>query len=217
MLDGNNISYRVAIIATTTTNWLQEQHMLAASSLSFISCRPKATTNGKEEISARYIASRDGDDDDDLSCHVAPMAATIAFGVTQTYHFALISYCITRWRQQQQSGCSNNICWQHASHPSYRFAQKQRRTARKWARDILHRAMVTTTSHAMAVVLMAATITFHVTQWRQRPHHVQVHSVAQRRQLIISYRAAMMMTICAPRDGDDNKTTAVTTTLLPAQ
>lgn len=129
MLDGNNISLRVAIIATTTTNWLQEQHMLAARSSSFISCRPKATTNGEEEISTRYIALRDGNDD--LSCHVAPMAATIAFRVTRTYHIALISYCVTRWRQQQQSGCSNNICWQHASHPSYRVAQKQRRMARK--------------------------------------------------------------------------------------
>jgi hypothetical protein len=52
LLDGNNISYRVANIATTTTNWLQEQHLLAASSSSFISCRPKATTNGEEEMSA---------------------------------------------------------------------------------------------------------------------------------------------------------------------
>ena len=94
MLDGNNISLRVAIIATTTTNWLQEQHMLAARSSSFISCRPKATTNGEEEISARYIASRDGDDD--LSCHVAPMAATTTFRVTQ-------------WRRQQNHGCDNNI------------------------------------------------------------------------------------------------------------
>ena len=130
LLDGNNISYRVANIATTTTNWLQEQHLLAASSSSFISCRPKATTNGEEEISAsapypivqwqrRPSMSR------------APMAATIAFCVTRTYHIALISYCVTRWRQQQQSGCSNNICWQHASRPSYRVAQKQRRMARK--------------------------------------------------------------------------------------
>jgi len=62
LLDGNNISYRIANIATTTTNWLQEQHMLAARSLSFISCRPKATTNSEEKMSARYIASRDGDD-----------------------------------------------------------------------------------------------------------------------------------------------------------
>jgi hypothetical protein len=52
LLDGNNISYRVANIATTTTNWLQEQHLLAASSSSFISCRPKVTTNGEEEMSA---------------------------------------------------------------------------------------------------------------------------------------------------------------------
>ncbi len=52
LLDGNNVSYRVANIATTTTHWLQEQHLLAASSSSFISCRPKATTNGKEEMSA---------------------------------------------------------------------------------------------------------------------------------------------------------------------
>jgi hypothetical protein len=43
---------RVANIATTTTNWLKEQHLLAASSSSFISCRPKATTNGEEEMSA---------------------------------------------------------------------------------------------------------------------------------------------------------------------
>ena len=94
LLDGNNISYRVANIATTTTNWLQEQHLLAASTSSLISCRPKATTNGKEEMSARYIASRDGDDD--LSCHVAPMAATTTFRVTQ-------------WRRQQNHGCDNNI------------------------------------------------------------------------------------------------------------
>jgi hypothetical protein len=26
LLDGNNVSYRVANIATTTTDWLQEQH-----------------------------------------------------------------------------------------------------------------------------------------------------------------------------------------------
>jgi hypothetical protein len=52
LLNGNNVSYRVANIATTTTHWLHEQHLLAASSLSFISCRPKATTNGKEEMSA---------------------------------------------------------------------------------------------------------------------------------------------------------------------
>jgi hypothetical protein len=52
LFDGNNISYRVAIIATTTTNWLQEQHLLAASSSFFILCSPKATTNGEEEMSA---------------------------------------------------------------------------------------------------------------------------------------------------------------------
>jgi hypothetical protein len=49
LLDGNNVSYRVANIATTTTDWLQERHLLAANSSSFISCRPKATTNGKEQ------------------------------------------------------------------------------------------------------------------------------------------------------------------------
>ena len=85
--------------------------------------------NERERPISYRIASCNGDDD--LSCQVAPMAATIAFHVTRTYHIALISYCITRWRQQQQSGCSNNICWQHASRPSYRVAQKQRRTARK--------------------------------------------------------------------------------------
>jgi len=67
--------------------------LLAASFSSFISCRSKATANG-EEMSARHIPSRDGDDD--LSCHVAPMAATTTFRVTQ-------------WRRQQNHGCDNNI------------------------------------------------------------------------------------------------------------
>ena len=93
-----DLSYRVDFIlrhamATATTKWLQQQHLLAARFSSFISCRSKATTNG-EEMSARYIASRDGDDD--LSCHVAPMAATTTFRVTQ-------------WRRQQNHGCDNNI------------------------------------------------------------------------------------------------------------
>jgi hypothetical protein len=61
-----NLSYRVDFIlhhtmATATTKWLQQQHLLAARFSSFISCRSKATTNG-EKMSARYIASRDGDD-----------------------------------------------------------------------------------------------------------------------------------------------------------
>ena len=133
-----NLSYHVNFIlrhamATATTKWLRQQHLLAARFSSFTSCRSKATTNG-DEMSMRYIASRDGDDN--LSCQVAPMAAMT---------------------------------------------------------------------------------TFCVTQWRQRPHRVQVHSIAQWRRLIILYRTVMMMTICALRDGNDNKTTAATTTLLPAQ
>ena len=146
LLDGNNISYRVANIATTTTNWLQEQHLLAASSSSFRSCCPKATMNGEEGMSASapfhivlpkgndkrrggnerkrpissHVASRDGDDD--LRCYVAPMAATIAFCGTWTYHIMSISYYFTRWLQQQASGCGNNICWQQSPCPSYRVA-----------------------------------------------------------------------------------------------
>ena len=51
-----NLSYRVDFIllhamATATTKWLRQQHLLAAISSSFISCRPKATTNGEEEMS----------------------------------------------------------------------------------------------------------------------------------------------------------------------
>jgi hypothetical protein len=65
------------------------------------------------------------------------------------------------------------------------------------------------------VALMTATTTFRVMPWQQQPHRVQVHGVAQQQRLIISYRAMAMTTICAPRDGNDNKTTAVTTTLLP--
>jgi hypothetical protein len=65
-----NLSYRVYFIllhamATATSKWLRQQHLLAAISSSFTSCRPKATTNG-EEMSARHIASRDGNND--LSC-----------------------------------------------------------------------------------------------------------------------------------------------------
>ena len=61
-----NLSYRVDFIlrhamATATTKWLQQQHLLAARFPSFILCCSKATMNGKE-MSARYIASRDGDD-----------------------------------------------------------------------------------------------------------------------------------------------------------
>ncbi len=59
--------------------------------------------------------------------------------------------------------------------------------------------------------------TYRIARWRRRPLCAPVHSATQRRQLIILYRMAMMTTICAPRDGSDNKTTAASTTLLPAQ
>ena len=134
LLDGNNISYRVANIATNDNKLAAGTTFVGSKFLVLHIVSPESNDerrggNERERPISYRIASCNGDDD--LSCQVAPMAATIAFRVTRTYHIALISCCVTRWRQQQQSGCSNNICWQHASHPSYRVAQKQRRTARK--------------------------------------------------------------------------------------
>jgi hypothetical protein len=134
LLDGNNISYRVAIIATNDNKLAAGTTFVGSKFLVLHIMSPKSNNerrggNERERPISYCIASCNGDDN--LSCQVAPMAARIAFRVMQTYHIALIPYCVTRWRQQQQSGCSNNICWQHASRPSYRVAQKQRRTARK--------------------------------------------------------------------------------------
>jgi len=65
-------------MATATTKWLQQQHLLAARFSSFISCRSKATTNS-EEISARYIASRDGDDESYCIAWQYKLAAATTF------------------------------------------------------------------------------------------------------------------------------------------
>jgi len=82
-----NLSYRVDFIlrhtmATATTKWLQQQHLLAARFSSFISCRSKATTNS-EEISARYIASRDGDDESYCIAWQYKLAAATTFVIRQ--------------------------------------------------------------------------------------------------------------------------------------
>ena len=109
LLDGNNISYRVANIATTTTNWLQEQHRWQLAPRLHI-VLPKSNNerrgNERERPISTHIASRDGDND--LSCHVVPMAATTAFCVTRTYHIALIFILhhvmaieTTKWLRQQ--------------------------------------------------------------------------------------------------------------------
>ena len=147
--------------------------MLAASSLSFISCRSKATTNGKEmSASAHFNTYRitrwqqqplmprcaDGSNNKIL-CHMMattttscastwrhPLATTnhivsrdgndnhmcaarwqqhqnhgcdnniVANTMATTYHIALISYCVMH--RQQQSGCSNNICYPPAPRAS---------------------------------------------------------------------------------------------------
>ncbi len=122
-----NLSYCVDFIllhamATATSKWLWQQHLLAAISSSFTSCRPKATTNGEEEMSvrrqqhllaaisssfiscrskattngeemsARHIASHDGNND--LSC-----ACTQRRPTATTNH--IVSRGNTNWLWQQ--------------------------------------------------------------------------------------------------------------------
>ena len=100
-------------IATTITNWLQEQHLLAASSSSFISCRPKATTNGEEEMSAsapfHHMSHR-------------AMVTTTSYATfrqwQQRSHFVshepIISrrfHIASRNGDSNNNGCGNNICY----------------------------------------------------------------------------------------------------------
>ncbi len=100
-----NLSYRVDFIllhamATATTKWLRQQHLLAAISSSFISCRSKATTNS-EEMSARHIASRDGNND--LSC-----ACTQRCPTATTNH--IVSRGDTNWLRQQHLLSTSPSC-----------------------------------------------------------------------------------------------------------
>jgi hypothetical protein len=113
LLDGNNVSYRVANIATTTTYWLQEQHSLAASSSSLISCRPKATTNRqgagneRERPISSHIASRDGDDFN-VIYHIVSHGGDYDnnYSDFNRIHFIFIA---SRNGGSNNNGCGNNI------------------------------------------------------------------------------------------------------------
>ena len=95
-------------MATATTKWLRQQHLLAAISLSFILCRSKATTNG-EEMSARHIASRDGNND--LSC-----ACTQRCPTATTNH--IVSRGDTNWLRQQHLLSASPSCIHNVSRKS---------------------------------------------------------------------------------------------------
>ncbi len=108
-----NLSYRVDFIllhamATATTKWLRQQHLLAAISLSFISCCSKATMNG-EEMSARHIALRDGNND--LSC-----ACTQRRPTATTNH--IISRGDTNWLRHQHLLSASPSCIHNVSRKS---------------------------------------------------------------------------------------------------
>jgi hypothetical protein len=112
LLDGNNVSYRVANIATTTTDWLQEQHLLAASSSSFISCRPKSNDerqgagNERERPISSHIASRDGDDFNAIY-HIVSHGGDY----DNDYNRIDFIFIASRNGDSNNNGCGNNICY----------------------------------------------------------------------------------------------------------
>ncbi len=108
-----NLSYRVDFIllhamATATTKWLRQQHLLAAISSSFILCRSKATTKG-EEMSVRHITSRDGNND--LSC-----ACTQRCPTAMTNH--IVSHGDTNWLWQHHLLSASPSCIHNVSRKS---------------------------------------------------------------------------------------------------
>ena len=94
-------------VSCGNTNWLRQQHLLSAISSSFISCRPKATTNGEEEMSASIPFP-----------HISHRTMATMTSYVQVHSVAQWRRLIISYRVAIQIGCGNIICYPPAPRAS---------------------------------------------------------------------------------------------------